>query len=285
MIENSSPFFISHRLRGFDRHDATAAGLSKAIAARVPAIEIDLRLTKDKQFIINHDAWLPASRALIRDFTLRELQSRSPGLLPFAALIPHILQSSLQLFIDCKEYGYENELLQCISNAGIANRCTIVSWLPETLLKIHALAPAFPLCFSHYPVTSPFAGVLQRNALAFRHFVQTVTGSIANAPLFLHHDAYNRLDFAAYDLMDYRGTDHEHFVTVPVRGELASALIAVNGSVCIHQQHCTPALVSSHSNLGIRVMLYGIKTQANLTYALSTGANSFLLDSPELFTH
>jgi glycerophosphoryl diester phosphodiesterase len=283
MSTSSVPFCISHRLRGFDHFDATAIGLRNAIAARIPAIEIDLRLTKDKQFIINHDAWPPGSRQLIRNYTLAELRSLFPGLLPFSELLSLAAPSPLSLFIDCKEYGYEEQLLEYISRAGVTPRCTIVSWLPETLLKIHALAPALPLCFSHYPVTSPLAAVLQRNFLAFRHFAQTAAGSIAKAPLFLHHNTYNRLGFAAYSQMDYRGTDHEHFATVPVRGELASALIAVNGSVCIHQQHCTPALVSCHSNLGIQVMLYGIKTKTDLAHALSTGANSFLLDSPELF--
>ena len=282
---------ISHRLKGFDWHDASESGLQKALAANVPAIEIDIRTTKDNQLLINHDAWISPSIAentLICEYTLKEIRDfykkalRPCTPLTLSGFLSHMSGRGIRIFIDIKEYGFEERILNMLKEHNMLDTSTIVSWLPESLLKFHTLCNNVPLCFSHYPVSSKMHFYWQRTGLRtsikFHRWQENLPAVKTN----FHYNAYNRTNFPIYDTLYYRGTDHEHFVKGAISGSLLAAIRTTKGSVYIHRNRLNPILIESYNKLGIGIVVYGIRSEAQLECVLLYKPEGVMVDAPGL---
>ncbi len=285
------PLFISHRLKGFDTHDASASGLAKALKTEINAIEIDIRISKDNQLVINHDAHFTLGNTkniLLANYTLPEILSLCSetypdySILAFSEFLERIKPSKAQVFIDIKEYGQEEMILQTLKDCDLLERSTIVSWLPETVLKCHSLNPAIPLCFSYYPALSMLHYFLQKFPLSIANSISRLKDK---RPYFKTNYFYNscaRTDFPTYDSMDYRGTDHEHFVKGTISGPLLEAIVSSHGYICIHRAACTSGIFRAYKELKVKCMVYGIKDEDELRNALAFHPDAVLVDSPAL---
>ncbi len=290
IVSKNSPLFISHRLKGFDAADATPRGLYSAINAGITAIEIDLRITKDKQIIINHDSHLFKQFGIdkyIAALTLYEIEHLQPNIaedqrvLSLLHLFEIIASSSIYLFLDIKEYGYEVQIIKLIDSFGLSDRVTIVSWLPESLLKVHEIAPTLPLCFSHYPINNYREYLLRKTIIKTKNYIdKKVTNRKSPEQIEFHFNNYNRVNFSRYDAFEYRGNDYEHFVIHPLKGKLADVISASAGYICIHRGEISKPIIKNAAAQGFRIMCYGIVNESHINQMLKHDIDALLIDSP-----
>jgi len=142
---------ISHRCRGFNEPENTLAALEKALASKVDAVEIDVRLTREKRLIVWHDASYRdehGRKHVIADETLVEAERH--GKMSFetalTAFKKHGKGKILQ--VDVKTHGCEKLLVRLIRTRRLERRVLVVSWIGATLERVHALAPELKLSFS-----------------------------------------------------------------------------------------------------------------------------------------
>ncbi len=281
---------VSHRLRGFDKVDASLQGLKNALAKSIPAFEIDTRFTKDGEILIHHDPYIydaTEQRVYFCDVSYDELKEKfihkSIPYLP-ARLIEFLREMQMNnsygvmTYLDIKEYGREKEVLRLFDSFSLTENLVIVSWLPEVLFAVHELNKTIALCFSHYPL---IPGSFLRSAVLRSKFNRTKT--IYGHQIFFPHNAYNKTDLNRYFTENKAGDDYEHLATAPVRGELLAMLQTVNGMVCCDMRLTSRKLVQLYHEQGIQVAVYSAKHQREIEqYINKIGVDVILSDNNEL---
>lgn len=277
---------LSHRLRGFDRHETTALALRRALRCGVNFIELDTRHTRDGGVFLQHCSELGGAvfprGNLAAMSTQQALQVRYVGT-PDRGLLS--LQSCLDIFagenrydstlcIDIKDGGCEEFYVQQIRARNLENSCVIVSWFPEILQRVHQLAPELRLCFSHISLAgrkrlfrlarfalercrlSQLLGWIgQRSDLANLRLAGTVRS-------FFHGDEWEFRQ--PLDRTETMAINPGHFVCELLSGEMLAILQRCRGAVCLPQALTTRALVSRYRELGIGTWVFSINDEAKI---------------------
>lgn len=290
---------ISHRLRGFDKHDATRTGLINALSLGIKYIEIDLRITKDKQIVINHDPHLQehfTSSEFISNLTLDEIKKikyknsdSKESILTLQELLDLFLEhkkDNSHLFLDIKEFGLEEIIISEIRKRNLLNNVIIISWLPEILFKIHSLEPTIKLCFSFFPVLNQFKYFfwkLSFDKIHLNKFILFLSKSLSIKKInyfeytnFIFND-YNRNETDSYKSEDYLGKDYEHIISKELSGDLLTILQKSNGIICVPYKLINNKFIDEYHKLGIRVMVFSINDEEVLNKYFTVVKPDFIL--------
>jgi len=285
MTENQKKtLLVSHRLRGFGEHDASLKGLQNALTKEVYQFEVDCRVTKDGEIVIHHDARLGnnfSSHPYIADKTLNELKqihylNSHETILTldelFETIVPH---QEVKLFLDIKESGKEEKIIEKAASLNLLDNITIVSWLPEVLFKINALLPTMQLCFSFYPVCNSIASRINY----FNAKLKSSLGIDKKARNAFIFDNYNNDN----GVREKYGFDFEHFVNLPFSGRLLDILQSVNGIVCVNYKLLTKDFIEQLKKQNLQICLYSINTSIDLRkYTVKYQPDIVLTDNPSL---
>jgi len=186
---------ISHRFRGFAGEENTVAGLTAAMSRGVELLEFDIRVTLCGTPLIYHDEYA--------------------------------------LDIDIKDAGFETEIHSLVMTAGLGERVTYVSWVPEALYQIHDIAPTVPLCLSHW-CQSP-----NEKTRKVHKVYEARNGRIPRRSTVTIH-----------------GERSGYFVDGRLQGELFDIIKATNGSVCVPQDMVSAELVQAYHAEAIEVSAF-----------------------------
>jgi|GEM_PF-4253970 len=144
---------ITHRCRMYGPENSLAA-FGEALDSAVDAIEIDVQLTKDKQFLLNHDAWYRDGRGkkhTIKRQLLVDAERCGRFSLDTALTLFKRYGAGKELQIDVKTHGQEAQLVELIRQHKLGSHVLIVSWSGKTLETVHKLDPKLKLSFSFAP--------------------------------------------------------------------------------------------------------------------------------------
>lgn len=286
---NFSKKLISHRLRGLDFPDASENALLKIIDKNIRAIEFDLRITKDNQLVINHDAHLKKlfqSGRFICELTLSELTKiphknfNNSFILTFNKFCEIVSKnSSIKLIcIDVKESGAENEIVKMLDEFKLKEKCVIISWLPEVLFRIHEIDKIIPLCLSHYPSINKLSYYSKKIMAEFiKPVFEFLFPSLKRFQLYFNK--YNETK----NNKPTRGYEHEHFVFPHLKGELLKIISASNGWVCVPYQMTNLKLIEHYHREGIKVCLFTLNKNEQLKSEIARRADFILTDNANLF--
>ncbi|MGC4189739.1 MAG: glycerophosphodiester phosphodiesterase [Thermomicrobiales bacterium] len=153
---------ISHRGARFEAPENTLAGFAYAIALGVDAVEFDIRLSRDGDLVVIHDATVDRTTIAtgeVSSFTTAELaalDARSGfdnvalpcGVPTFDQVLDVLAPSSLGMMIEIKKDAPEREerivagVLDWLRVRNLADRATITSFDPVALEFVARDAPA-----------------------------------------------------------------------------------------------------------------------------------------------
>ena len=249
---------LSHRLRGFAAQDHTPSALDRACASAVPYLEVDTRVSKDGHIYLYHDAKTG------RDVNRTCVFARSP-----AALLDQLrfingepllsLQAALQRFqnrtfsdqrlcLDVKDYGFEEKHLQLVREAGLDDHVYFISWIPQTLLRLHELGVETPLFLSHWNLT------------AWGGRGRLLTALLRDKMFALGSHVIQGVNRAATDLSAWRHGYNHTLVCQDVPAPLRSTLSASGGGLCVHRSLYDEALATYGLQHGLKLWLYAVNT-------------------------
>jgi len=138
-------FFIGHRGASAYEPENTLLSMRRAIELGANALECDLRATKDRKIVLFHDPTIDRTTQAsgkLKDFTYEEIMHLNAGKGEKIPLLEELLAfcpESIKLFIEVKENGFENELVDLVKNK---KNVVLISLKPIVLRKIKKLNPS-----------------------------------------------------------------------------------------------------------------------------------------------
>lgn len=275
---------LSHRLRGFGPNDSSLRGLRAAMAWDVQYLEIDTRLTRDDVIVVYHDSRLETctnGKGLICDHPLTSLQELRylDSTEPIHTLADFLTefargQCQGQLNIDIKDFGQAEQYVDLINRYELTDRVCIVSWIPEMLKTIHALAPTVPLSFSHVPISG---GSIRLSAFKTLHRTMFMRGIAVvlrglDIPFgyeldrfLVFSDTYDSPPEALLRAPHAKGYHHTHYVQGIVAGEMCEILRQSRGSVGVPVEAATGEYVKRAHELGLDVRVFSLDRERDIT--------------------
>lgn len=138
---------MGHRGSPVDEPENTLRSFSRALAAGVAAVELDVQLTKDGRLAVIHDETLDRTtngRGPVRDFTLAELKKLDAGRgepVPSLEEVFDLVQGKADLVVELKQPEAAGALLDFFQERRAFEFATIISfWHPA----VKALKQAEP---------------------------------------------------------------------------------------------------------------------------------------------
>jgi len=149
---------IGHKGAASLAFENTLKSFQAAIDAGVDAVELDIRLTKDRQLVVIHDADLSrvsADKREVKDLTLDEIQSvnlNSGDHIPSLSEVMELI-GDFPVVIDIKDIGSARLLINVLENFPNA-QVSVASFKYHELSLIKALRPKMPAYVGS--LTNPF---------------------------------------------------------------------------------------------------------------------------------
>jgi glycerophosphoryl diester phosphodiesterase len=118
---------IGHRGARAYAPENTLTSFEKAIELDANAVELDVRKTKDGKLVVIHDADVKRTtngKGLVSELTLNQIKGLSTEgnkKIPTFEEALDFLDKKVQVLIELKEAGYENQVLEILHAKGLKN--------------------------------------------------------------------------------------------------------------------------------------------------------------------
>ena len=118
---------IAHRGASFFEPENTIRAIEKAIKMDADFVEVDVRMSKDNELVIMHDADINRTtngNGLVKDYSLQELKKFDAGnreTIPTLDEIISCVKDRIGLVIEIKEPGTEVKILEKINENNLEN--------------------------------------------------------------------------------------------------------------------------------------------------------------------
>ncbi len=246
---------IAHRCRGYGAQEQSPRAIRDALADGA-SVHLAARLTGDGKWVVITG---PDDHGSVRRVHLNAA-ARSRGI---AIPIEHALAAiaahgnrTATLYLEVKDTGGERSLLSSIDRLGLGARTILVSWEPQTLRRLHTIAPAARLGIAFVPLERSL-----RSARAITHREHP------RARIRLAYDPALRFDA----LPGVGGT--------PVRALADDALVGIPLAAVL-----VPAILSRHVTIGrvhargARLIAWGAHNRLVLRVLRARGVDGVLSD-------
>jgi glycerophosphoryl diester phosphodiesterase len=249
---------LSHRLRGFGKFENAGAALRGACASEVPWLELDTRVSTDGSVFVYHNASVHIPGTLSLPFATTPASAlnaiRYPDGEPLLSL-QNALESfaartnpGQKLCIDIKDSGFEATHLQLVRDAGVEQRVCFVSWIPQTILRLHELGTSASLILSYCSMLDlgPVGRILDRG-LARRRL------RIGRFAVLGKQTTETPLRSLSHGFQHVLCCRH---LPLP----LLAALRASEGGVCVHRRFVGPHLSRYCRDAGLQLWTFSVRT-------------------------
>ncbi len=259
------PKLLSHRLRGFSDIEHSVSALKNACASDVPYLEIDTRVSADGSMYVFHDPVFKGGDVALPFATTSSdvfNQATYPNgeyLLSLKKALEIFLQRrvrSQKLCIDIKDFGFEDGHLELVRNFDLESHVCFVSWIPQSLSKLHTLGTICPLVLSHWNIHR-FATlgkfltkVMNRHILSFKNYVlMGRSQALTNLGSFV------------------QGYQHT-LIAQELPSELEGLLASSRGGICVHHMLLSRSLLKYCRRKNLQLWIFKVDTTLDyLKYA------------------
>ncbi len=281
---DTTPHLLSHRLRGFSKHEGSIEGLRAALDLNIAWVEIDTRKTADGQVLVFHDTRLDritTASGLVRDYSVSThglpeyTDSKGKTVPTLGEFLREFAErrQATRLMLDIKDPGSEEAHIELLRRYGIEEHAWAIAWDPDILIRVHELAPELALGFSHVPLTRhlPLLRTIARLA-GDGTMIRWAGRALARLRL-----DYNTQDTHIY-LDKYNPESRSpqtqpsgfpaHLLSDLPEGTLGKILRETNGGVGMPAYFLTPSYVKHAHASKLKVFVYSIDSLAKVKQAI-----------------
>jgi len=136
---------IGHRGARAYAPENTIASFKKALEIGVDAVELDIRKTRDHQLVVIHDEDVKRTtdgEGLVRELTLKQIKGFSVEggeKVPTLEEALGFLDKKVKVFVELKEEGTEEQVLDVVRDRDLKKNVVIISFLEAALRKVREL--------------------------------------------------------------------------------------------------------------------------------------------------
>lgn len=173
---------VGHRGARAYEPENTLRSFQKAIELGVDAVEFDVRKTKDNHIIVIHDPDIKRttnSEGLVSNLTLQQIKNASiekDEKIPTLEETLDFIDKKVKMFIELKEAGFEEQVLELIRKKELEKNVVVVSFLEEALRKFRELDSKIETGLIYAKHKNPLKAALELKAqylIAFYKFTHT----------------------------------------------------------------------------------------------------------------
>jgi glycerophosphoryl diester phosphodiesterase len=267
----------------------------------VKLVEIDTRHTHDSEILVYHSpslSTLTTGRGLIAELPLadimheRFIDTPTEHIARLQEYLDIIAKTdALELWIDIKDYGLEDKYVSLIKNHSLCARVRLISWIPETLLRLHALAPDIRLGFSYCcSANHPYLHAIVR-WIAIHTRRQSVpiaanhrrgrSADMFGSILHFHPICSPISQFTAPSYP--AGYNHSHVIPGLPPHPVRDILRSNHGAIGMFPSQATPELVAEAHQAGLLVYIYCIDKVSKLSRFLrSSPVDVVFTNNPDM---
>ena len=136
---------VGHRGARAYEPENTLRSYRRALELGVNAVELDVRMTKDGEVVVIHDAEVDRTtngKGLVSQLTLQEMKqvnTEKDEKIPTLEEALDFLDKKVKVLIELKETGFEEKVLRTVQKNGLEENVVIVSFLEDALRKVKEL--------------------------------------------------------------------------------------------------------------------------------------------------
>ncbi|NVM22176.1 MAG: glycerophosphodiester phosphodiesterase [Desulfobacterales bacterium] len=125
---------MGHRGAAALEPENTLLSIGRAVEIGVDAVEIDVRLSKDKQLVVIHDATVDRTtdgRGPVGSYTLKEIKKLDAGkgeTIPTLQEVVDFIGNKIRLVVELKEEGTENKVVELIRKNNLYDNAYVISF-------------------------------------------------------------------------------------------------------------------------------------------------------------
>ncbi len=173
---------VGHRGARAYEPENTVRSFRKAVEMGVDAVELDIRKTKDNELVVIHDENVKKTtngNGLVSDLTLQQIKGFSTDKndkIPTLKEAFEAIDKKVIVFVELKETGYEDQVLQVIDKMNRKKSVVVVSFLEDALKKVRQLDHEIQTGLIYAKHKNPLKSALELKAqwlLAFYRFIHT----------------------------------------------------------------------------------------------------------------
>ncbi len=252
---------IAHRCLGFGFRENTVQAMQAAISSPVRMIEFDVRLTKDRKWVVIHNPFLKTEKQIVfqvHEHTYSKLKRE-------VTLLGHMLAlfaahgEGKELMIDVKDVGEERQLVRLIQQSDVQERVIVIAWEPEVLRRVHKLEPSIRLGLSYVPIHSA---------------LKLVKGTMPER-VSRHHIVMKFNTEQRFDMKKRVGFTNQHY--------LSSLPDLPLYSIQVYHRFCSSKLVKLAHTKGWKVYPFVVNTRLEGALLKRRGVDGLLSDEVKLF--
>lgn len=140
---------IGHRGAAGLEPENTLRSFRRAAAEGADAVELDLRLTRDKRLVVMHDATVNRTTngsGSVAEMTLNDLKRLDAGVGERVPTFEQVLEvTDLTIYAELKVVGAAGPLAAFLRHRKLAERVIPISFQPEALSQIRQSLPRLPV--------------------------------------------------------------------------------------------------------------------------------------------
>ncbi len=173
---------VGHRGARAYEPENTLRSFQKAIELGADAIELDVRKSKDNYIVVIHDDNIEKTtngEGLVSNLNLNQIKSYSANKnekIPTLEEALDFIGNRVKVFVELKELGLEEKVLDIIYRKGLENSVVIVSFLEGVLKRTRELDAKVEIGLVYAKHKNPIKAALELKAqflLGFYRFVHT----------------------------------------------------------------------------------------------------------------
>lgn len=139
---------MGHRGAAAVAPENTLLSVAKAIEIGVDAVEIDVRLTKDRELVVIHDASVDRTtngHGRVNEYELSEIKRLDAGRgerIPTLQEVVDLVRDRVMLVIELKEDGTEKKVVELIRKNRFEQQVYVISFWHVPVKRVKELAPS-----------------------------------------------------------------------------------------------------------------------------------------------
>lgn len=139
----NDPYIMAHRGASGYYPDNSLAAFEHAAELGADMVELDVRRTKDGKLVVFHDASIEINgrKKDIEDLKLSEIRKANPDVCTLEEALECIAGTDMEVMIEFKVSGVEKAVVNCVQNAGIADRALYGSFKLSVINRVKSLLP------------------------------------------------------------------------------------------------------------------------------------------------
>ncbi|RLE85915.1 MAG: glycerophosphodiester phosphodiesterase [Thermoprotei archaeon] len=138
---------IGHRGMRFVEPENTIRAIERAINHGVDAVEVDVRMTKDRKLIIMHDETVDRTtngKGRVRDLTLAQIKNLDAGkgeTVPTLEEVLEIIKDKTKLILEIKEADTVKQVVGSVEKYGMWRDVIPISFYHTAILEVKKMKP------------------------------------------------------------------------------------------------------------------------------------------------